>query len=126
MRQVAISAVACLCLEACTTTYSVTPIATDGQEVRYLSGTPSTLSNSMAGSVQITPYGVTENYNRLSFGIAAFNNGPGQATIGTENIEVLRGDKVSKVLTAADLEKEARREAAVAQVALALAGGLAA
>lgn len=108
-------------LTACATSYSVTPIAGQGQSIRYLQGQPTTFAEGANGSIQITPLGVNEK-GRLSFGVAAFNSGEQSSNFGVENMTAEAGGEPLRIFTYAEMERMAKTDAAIATLAVALAG----
>lgn len=112
---------ATLAVSACATSYSVKPVAAEGQTIRYVSGQATTFAEGRKGSVQVTPLGVNEK-GRLVFGVAAFNNGAEATTLGVENMTATAGGAPLRIFTHAELERMAKNDATIAMVATALAG----
>lgn len=108
-------------VSACATSYSVKPVAAEGQTIRYVSGQATTFAEGRNGSVQVTPLGVNEK-GRLVFGVAAFNNGKESATLGVENMTATAGGAPLRIFTHAELERMAKNDATIAMVAMAVAG----
>jgi hypothetical protein len=109
-------------LSACATSYTITPIPSDGQQVRYLQGTATTFSEKRGSAIQVTPYGVNQE-GRLVFAVAAFNKSMSPQNFGVENVHLLgaNGEQV-KVFTSNELQSEAKNRATWAQVGIVLAG----
>lgn len=108
-------------MSACATSYSVKPVAAEGQTIRYVSGQATTFAEGRNGSVQVTPLGVNEK-GRLVFGVAAFNNGTEATTLGVENMSATAAGAPLRIFTHAELERMAKNDATIAMVATALAG----
>ncbi|HEY1709677.1 MAG TPA: hypothetical protein VGG10_15520, partial [Rhizomicrobium sp.] len=104
--------------------YSIVPLASDVQTVRYNKGAPTTYSDLKLGAVEITPLHVADS-GKLVFGIAAFNKAAGPSNFGVENISVTEPNGApDKVYTSAELIADAQTRAAWAKFAVILAGGL--
>lgn len=117
---------ACGILAACSTEYSVTPLAQDGQQIRYTQGRATAYSEKNAGALQVTPLGLNDGM-RPSFQIAAFNKSHGPSNFGVENVSLELADgSADKVFTSSELQHEAKVNAEWAEAATILAGGLAA
>ncbi|MBV9992438.1 MAG: hypothetical protein JOZ72_14245 [Alphaproteobacteria bacterium] len=113
-------------LSACSTEYSVAPVAQDGQQIRYAQGRATTYSEKAAGAIQVTPLGLNDRM-RPAFEIAAFNKSPGPSNFGVENVTLeLANGSLDKVFTSNELVHEAKVAAQWAEAATILAGGLAA
>ena len=115
--------VATLCLGACATTYSVTPVASASQNLTYDHGAPVVMSKKENGAVRVAPTS-TAFEGRMSLGVVAFNDSKTSANLGTENVRVFTsaGTPV-RVFTYEQLVKEAKTRATWQAVAVALAAG---
>ncbi len=115
-----------LSLSACSTTYSVTPVPLDKQDVRFDRGTPTTFAEGAQGALQVTPLGVNDD-RQLVFGIAAFNKGHESRNFGVEDLSLstLNGSNI-KLFTYAELVHKEKVKATWRAVAVALSGAAAA
>lgn len=117
-------ACAAVMLSGCAVSYSVTPQATAGQEVRYLRGVPTVLEDRPNGAMQVTPLGVSQG-GRVILGLAAFNKATANANFGIENLHSASAAGDLKVYSKDELEHEARVRAEWAAFAAVLAGAAA-
>ena len=112
-----------LLTSGCATQYSVSPIADASQQVRYWHGKPTTYSEMRLGAVQVTPLGVNSD-DRVGFSVVVFNKSGQAANFGVENLSLVQADGgPGKIMTSAELEREAKVHAAWQTFAAALAGG---
>jgi hypothetical protein len=126
IRAAAIAAAAFV-LCACATNYAVTPIGGEGQEVRFAQGIPTTFSDHDRGAVQVSPLGVSQDNQRLLFGVAAFNKSNAPGNLGVENVSASTPDgQPIKVFSVEELVAEARNRAMWQAIGVAVAGGAAA
>jgi hypothetical protein len=116
------AALAAALLSGCAVSYSVTPLSSGEQTVRYDRGTPTLFDDKEKGSVQITPLGVAPD-GRLVFGMAIFNKGAAASNFGIENLTSMDASKLAlKVYSKDELEHEARVRAQWQAFAAVLAG----
>lgn len=126
MKNVA-ATVAAACLAGCAIQYTVTPIASATQEIRYDQGVPTMFSAQNQGAIQVSPLGISQEDSRIVFGIAAFNKSDKTANFGVENLTLATAEGTPlQVFTADQLIAEAKEKAAWAAVAVALSGAAAA
>ncbi|WP_146193618.1 hypothetical protein [Sphingosinicella humi] len=124
--QIALLAAASVVLSGCATTYSMTPITSASQTVRYDRGSPTTDFEKEFGAIQVTPVQVADD-GKLVFAVAAFNKAETPSNFGVENIslETAEGEAI-RVFTHDELVRQAKNKAMWASIATAMAGGLAA
>lgn len=118
---IAVIAASSLCVSACASSYTVAPVAHEGQTIRYLRGQPSVFHEQEIGAIQVTPLGLNEK-GRAVFAVAAFNDGGEPVNFGVENIDFAAGGADVRIFTYDELEKMAQTDAAIAMVIVALAG----
>lgn len=113
-------------LSGCASTYTMTPVISSDQTVRYDQGRATTDQVGKQGAVKVTPVRVAED-GRLVFAVAALNTSNTPVTFGVENISMLdaTGNGV-RVFTHDELVRQAKNRATWAAVATALAGASAA
>lgn len=112
---------ASMVLTGCATTYTVTPVPTATQVVRYDRGAPTATSQGEYGAVMVTPQGVNQ-AGRLVFSVVAYNDSDKPSNFGTENLSLTVGGLPTRIYTHAELEREAKNAATTALVLTALAG----
>lgn len=121
-KKLAAASAAALMVSGCASTYSIQPVATAAQEVTYDHGTALTMSKKARGAVRVAPV-ATEFNGRMQLAVVAFNTGAAPANLGPENVRVyMSGGAPLQVHTYEQLAREARRSAAWATFAVALAG----
>lgn len=115
--------VAALTLSGCATTYSVTPVASDTQNLTYDRGVAVVMSKKDRGAVRVAPTS-TVFEGRMSLGVVAFNDSERSANLGAENVLVFTASGSSvRVFTYEQLVKEAKNQAAWQAFAVAMAAG---
>jgi hypothetical protein len=122
MKKFALALSASLLLSACAHEYSIQPIARADQQVKYAQGSATIFSDGPHSSIQVTPFGRTDDGN-LTFGVAAFNKGPVPANFDSTNVVLVTGQgKPVQVFTAQELVHQAKVKAAWQAAAIILAG----
>lgn len=119
---VALAAVSVLLAGCATPEYSMTPTGTSDASVTYDRGVATVASNQEHSSVKVTPIGFTP-HGRIRLGVAVLNTGQTPANLGYENVTITdaAGVELHK-LDRDELVRIAKRQAAMAEVAVALAG----
>jgi len=110
-----------LLLSACATSYTVTPVPSANQQVRYQQGIPTTYSEQDHSAVQVTPHGL-DGDSRLVFFIAAFNKGPVPENFGVENLSASADQGPVKIFTYNELVSEAKNRATWAKIGILISG----
>lgn len=103
----------------CATTYSLSAMPRQEQEVAYHMGVPALRSIKPASVVEVIPRAATFE-GRSEVFIVAYNDSGEPHTLGTENISALRDGGAHRIFTFAELQRQAEREAAWQQFAVAL------
>ena len=108
------------------TNYTMTPTADTSGTVSYAQGVATIASLGANTVVKVSPLGFSP-HGRIELGVAALNRGTSPVNLGYENVTVTdaAGAELHK-LDYAQIVQMARRRAAAAEVALALAGAAAA
>jgi hypothetical protein len=121
-----VAASASLVAGCATNDYTMTPTADASTQVTYDHGVATVASNGQNTVVRVSPIGFTA-HGRMRLGVAVLNKGAAPVNLGYENITVTdqAGAALHKV-DYAEMVRIARRQAAVAEVAIALSGAAAA
>ena len=120
MARIILALAAAAALTSCATNYSVEPVATVGQEVRYDNGAPTTESVKIASAVRISP-ARTSFEDRLELRVASLNLGQEAFDIGPESVRVITSEgRPMRTWTRAMLAREAKSRARWAELAAAL------
>jgi hypothetical protein len=108
------------------TDYTMAPTADTAGVVSYDHGVATVASDGANTVVRVSPIGFTQ-HGRIRLGVAVFNKGSGPVNLGYENVSVTdaTGATLHK-LDYAEIVRMAKRRAAMAEVAIALAGAAAA
>ena len=102
--------------------YEFAPAADEGVSVRYLQGVPTVSIADDAGGVMVTQS--EEMYGRVRMNVAFTNASDVPVNFGVENVTATIDGVPVEIMTAAGLEKIAKRKAGWANFAVAMAGGL--
>lgn len=102
----------------------LTPIASEGKEIRYLQGVPTVSEIDEQGGVLVTQ--TDPIYGRVRLMVALTNDTDNSVNFGVENITATLDGKPVPVLTADRLQSIAKNKAGWAMFAVAMAGGLSA
>lgn len=125
-RIILMTAAVAVLLSGCASTYTMTPVISSDQTVRYDQGRATTDQIGQYGAVKVTPVRVSDD-GRLIFAVAALNTSVVPVTFGVENISMIdaAGSSV-QVFTHDELVRQAKNRATWAAVATAFAGASAA
>jgi hypothetical protein len=103
----------------------ITPVALEGQTIRYQKGTP-TVEDDLAGSaVRVMPLPDMD-HGSLQFIVVAYNKGQAPVNLGSENVYLSRGTQRLDCFTKDQLEKQAKNRAMWSQIGMAMLTGVAA
>lgn len=106
-------------ISACTTTYNLTPVPADGQELDFYKGIPTVTNYGEKSVVSLSPSSKSFE-ERAGFFISVLNDGAEPEVLDTTNLEIVDTNGQVKVFSAAELEKEARNAAAWQAFAVAM------
>jgi hypothetical protein len=91
----------------------ITPVALEGQTIRYQKGTPTVPLPDM-------------DHGSLQFIVVAYNKGQAPVNLGSENVYLSRGTQRLDCFTKDQLEKQAKNRAMWSQIGMAMLTGVAA
>lgn len=115
-------ALAVVTLAGCASVGTFEAVAVAPQESRYIEGAPTLVSRGGSSVVMLGPNGATvDPSQRLSFLVLIRNTGANAFNVGPESVSVVTDSgKPLTVFTAEQLEREARRQAAMVRFGAAL------